>query len=86
MSDSLEQQIITIIAAKKKLDPSRIALDSRLDELGLDSLDAADLIFTVEDTFSIVVPDAAATAMKSVGDIVNGVRRLTSQPAGAQEP
>lgn len=84
MSDSIERQIVTIIATKKKLDPSRISLESRLDELGLDSLDAADLIFTVEDAFSIVVPDDAAAAMKSVGDIVDGVRRMTSQRAGAQ--
>lgn len=84
MSDSIEQEIIAIIAHKKKMDPSAVSMASQLDELGLDSLDAADLIFTVEDTFGVVVPDEAATSMKSVGDIVVGVRRLQAARAGAQ--
>jgi acyl carrier protein len=83
VSDSIEQQIIDIVATKKKLDPSSISAASRLDELGLDSLDAADLLFTVEDTFGIVVPDDAATSMKSIGDIIAGVRRLQATRAGA---
>ncbi len=83
MTESIESQVITLIAKKKKLDPAAISVDSTFEQLGVDSLDAADLLFTFEDTFGIVVPDDAAQSMKSVRDVVDGVRRLVADRAGA---
>lgn len=83
MSDQLERQVVDIIAGKKKIDPASVTAASTLEELGLDSLDAADVMFTVEDTFNVVVPDEAATTMRSVGDIVAGLRKLIAERAGA---
>jgi acyl carrier protein len=68
---------------KKKLDPARISGGSTFDELGLDSLDAADLIFTIEDSFKIVVPDETALSMKSVAQVVAGIQKLVADGAGA---
>lgn len=79
--DNLEQQVIAIIAKKKKLDPASVTAASTFDELGLDSLDAADLLFTVEDTFKVVVPDEAAQSMRSVGEVVAGIRQLVASGA-----
>ena len=56
MPDSIESQVIAIVSKKRKVDPATVSLDSTLAELGIDSLDATDLIFTFEDTFGIVVP------------------------------
>ena len=67
MSDEIVQQVIAVIARKKKLDPATITRTSTFEQLGLDSLDAADLLFTFEDTFGIVVPDEVALSMKDVG-------------------
>ncbi|HZR22618.1 MAG TPA: acyl carrier protein [Vicinamibacterales bacterium] len=83
MADSIEQQVINIVAKKRKLDPATVTLDSTFEQLGIDSLDAADLLFTFEDTFGIVVPDDAAQSMKSVRHVVDGVRQLVAQRAGA---
>ena len=83
MTDSIESQVIAIIAKKRKLDPATITLDSTFEQLGVDSLDAADLLFTFEDTFGIVVPDDAAQSMKSVRQVVDGVRQLVADRAGA---
>ena len=83
MADAIESQVIEIVAKKRNLDRARVTLDSTFDELGVDSLDAADLVFTIEDTFGIVVPDEAAQSMKSVRQIVDGVRRLVAARAGA---
>jgi acyl carrier protein len=82
MADDLERQVIELIAKKKKLDPATISVDSTFEQLGVDSLDAADLLFTFEDTFKIVVPDEAAQSMKSVGQVVAGLRQLI-KPAEA---
>jgi acyl carrier protein len=83
MADDLERQVIELIARKKKLDPASISLDSTFEQLGVDSLDAADLLFTFEDTFKIVVPDEAAQSMKTVGQVVDGLRQLID-PAEAR--
>jgi len=82
-ADAIESQVIEIVAKKRKLDPASVTLDSTFEQLGIDSLDAADLVFTIEDTFGIVVPDEAAQSMKSVRQVVDGVRRLVAQRAGA---
>lgn len=82
MSDDLERQVIELIARKKKLDPATISVHSTFEQLGVDSLDAADLLFTFEDTFKIVVPDEAAQSMKTVGQVVDGLRQLV-KPAEA---
>ena len=79
MADSIESQVISIIAKRRKLDPSTVTLDSTFAQLGIDSLDAADLLFTVEDTFGIVVPDETAQSMKTVREVVEGIRRLTAE-------
>lgn len=79
MADDIERQVIEAIAKKKKLDPATVSAASTFEELGLDSLDAADLMFTIEDTFKILVPDQAALTMKTVGEVVRGVRQLVAQ-------
>ena len=81
MPDTLEQQVIAIIAKKKKLDPASVSAASTFEELGLDSLDAADLLFTVEDTFKVLVPDEAAQSMRSVGEVIAGIRQLVAPGA-----
>jgi len=84
VADALEQQVIDIIAKKRKLDPATVTVDSTFEQLGVDSLDAADLLFTFEDTFAIVVPDQAAQSMRTVRDVVDGLRKvLAERPAGA---
>lgn len=83
MADSIESQVIEIIARKRKLDPSAVTLDSTFEQLGIDSLDAADLLFAFEDKFGIVVPDSAAQSMKTVRQVVDGVRQLVADRAGA---
>jgi acyl carrier protein len=79
LTDDIERQVIEVIAKKKKLDRASITPTSTFEELGLDSLDAADLMFTIEDTFKIVVPDQAAQSMRTVSEIVAGVRTLVGQ-------
>ena len=78
--DNLEQRVIEIIAKKKKVDPSTITLDSTFQQLAIDSLDGMDLVFTFEDTFNITVPDNIVQQMKSVREIVDGLRQVLASP------
>jgi acyl carrier protein len=74
--DDLERRVVALVASKAKADPATITLDSTLDALGIDSLDAADLLFTFEDTFHIVIPDETAQNMKNVRQIVGALRPI----------
>ncbi len=40
-----------------------------LDDLGADSLDVVEMVMAIEDAFDIEVPDEAAEAMRTVGDV-----------------
>ena len=82
VADNLEERVIAIIAKRKHLDPASLTAASTFEQLGIDSLDAADLLFTFEDDFGIVVPDDVARSMRSVGEVVEGLRGLNAGTAG----
>ena len=81
MPDNLEEQVIEIIARKRKVDPSRVTLDTTFEELGIDSLDGMDLLFTFEDTFKISIPDSDAQRMKTARQIADGLRQMLADGA-----
>ena len=57
-----------------------IKLETRLEEdLGADSLDAVELVMTIEEKFSLVVPDDIMQNFKTVGDIVNFIENEQSK-------
>ena len=66
------EKVVQILAEQLSVDPDKITMDSMLEEdLDADSLDAIDIVMSIEDEFGIEVPDEAITDMQSVGDIVN---------------
>lgn len=61
-----------ILAEQLDVDSDDITMESSLiDDLGADSLDAIDVVMTVEDTFKIEVPDEVIQNIETVSDIVN---------------
>jgi acyl carrier protein len=72
--DPLEQKVIQLIAHKKRIEPERITLDSTFQELGIDSLDGMDLLFTFEESFQLSIPDDLARRMQSVREATEAIR------------
>lgn len=71
-------EIKEILAEHFDLSVDEIELTSSLtDDLGADSLDAIDIAMTIEDQYSIEVPDEVIEAMKTVEDIVNFIESNT---------
>jgi len=69
--------IIAIIAKEMRVDASRVSTSSTMEELQVESLDAIQIIFEIEDRFQISVPyDKSIHSLNSVGDIVAMVDRL----------
>lgn len=66
------EKVVQILAEQLSVDPDKITMESMLEEhLDADSLDAIDIVMSIEDEFEIEVPDEVIANMKSVGDIVN---------------
>ena len=69
--DMLEQ-VKPLIAEALNLDESAITLEATLKEdLGIDSLDAVELMMELEDEFGVKIEDAEAQAFVTIADIVN---------------
>ena len=61
-----------ILVEQLECDPEDITMESLLvDDLGADSLDAIDIVMSVEDTFKVEVPDEIIEKIETVGDIDN---------------
>lgn len=78
---AFERTVIGIIAKKKKLDPAGITQETTFEQLGIDSLDGIDLVFTFEDEFNISIPDQVVQKMKSVGQVLEALRDVLSKRA-----
>jgi acyl carrier protein len=70
-------KISEIIAQELSVSKEEIALETHLqDDLGADSLDAVELVMTIEEEFEIAIPDDETQNLKTVGDIVRFVEKL----------
>jgi acyl carrier protein len=78
-SPEFERKVIGLIAKKKKLEPSAITAASTFQDLGIDSLDGIDLVFTFEDEFNISIPDQVVQKMKSVGQVIEALREVLTK-------
>jgi acyl carrier protein len=77
-NDELTRRVLTIIAETQRKDPALVTIDSSFEELGIDSMDGVNIVFALENEFNINVPDEEVKNIKSIRDLVDGVRRLTA--------
>jgi len=83
MPDAVEQKVISAIAELKKVAPETIAPDASLADLEIDSLDVVTLVFELEDEFRVSVPDDKIRSVRSVRDVIDGIRVLQQAKADA---
>jgi acyl carrier protein len=75
-----------IILAKAKSGRSEVNDSDWLDELGIESLEAVEMIFELEDRFNVEIPvnaNNSETVFKTVADVIRVVEELvTSKSTG----
>ncbi|SFN38134.1 acyl carrier protein [Roseovarius lutimaris] len=82
---SIKDRVIAIIAEQAVLEPSDVALDNTLEDLGIDSLGLVESIFAIEEEFDISVPFNANEPsesdfdISSVRTIIAGIERLVKE-------
>ena len=81
---SVQETIFGIISKEAGIDPGKITMDSTLKDLEIQSLDAVQIIFEIEDHFKITLPDRDPNFdTESVRGLVEAVEKLVNEkPAG----
>lgn len=68
----IEDAVKEVLAKHTHIDPAKIAPDMLLvEELGLDSFGAVEIIFDLEEKFDVKIPDESVYQAKTVKDIVD---------------
>ncbi|WP_260703627.1 acyl carrier protein [Edaphobacter flagellatus] len=84
--DDITKRSIEIIAKAKNIPADNINLNTTFEELNIDSLDKINISFEVEEAFHIEIPDDALGSLKTVGDVVNGVKQLVEAKEAGSAP
>ncbi len=81
---SVQETIFSIISKEAGVDPGKISLDSTLKDLEIQSLDAVQIIFEIEDHYKITMPDRDPNFdTESVKGLVDAVERLVAEKDNA---
>jgi acyl carrier protein len=78
------RDVIAIIAKKVRVNHPKIEMSDRLQDLGLESLDAVEMIFDLEEKFDVEIPYNAntnnpRTEFDTVGDVVSAIENLVAK-------
>jgi len=80
----VQETIFTIISKEAGIDPGKISLNSTLKDLEIQSLDAVQIIFEIEDHYKITMPDRDPNFdTESVKGLVEAVERLVAEKQSA---
>jgi acyl carrier protein len=81
----IAQDVMAIIQKKIRVDRTDVAMTDRLQDLGLESLDALELVFDIEEKFNIEIPvnanEANIGGFETVADVVREVEKLVAKKA-----
>jgi acyl carrier protein len=78
MSDEFVQRVIDCIAKTQHIPAETIQLDSTFEQLKIDSLDGINILFALENEFSISIPDEVLKSgeLRTIGDLAAGLWKM----------
>jgi len=82
-AEEIREKLATLIAAQvgSRVSAQQIHWDARLrDDLGIDSLAVAELMYEIEDTFGTALEDTEPTTLVTVRDAVHAIARELQVP------
>jgi len=84
------RDVLEVIAKQAKVEPAKVAPETELADLNLESLDTIELIFALEEKFNIEIPFNANEAGTSginfttAGDVIDAVAKLVAEQKGGK--
>jgi acyl carrier protein len=73
--EEVEKTVNEIFVDVFEVEPEKTRADTGLKDLGLDSLDAVDLVVALEKTFGLRIPEGEARKIRTIGDIYENVEK-----------
>lgn len=86
MSDELIQRVLKVISTSKRIPLETVTIDSDFQQLGIDSMDAVEILFALENEFDISIPDDEVRQVRNVRQMCEGVEKLVAAKSGAAVP
>ena len=86
MSEQLTQRVLKVIATSKRIPLEQVTIESEFEQLNIDSMDAVEILFALENEFDINIPDDDVREVRNVRQMVEGVARLVAAKTGAGRP
>ena len=78
--DPIQQKVTAIITEKLGIPETEVTPDANfVKDLGIDSLDYAELVMEFEQTFDIKIPDDDAEKLSTISSAVNYIRTKTEK-------
>ena len=76
-----KQKLIQILKEHKSdIDESSLTIDTKISNLGIDSLDFIEVIFSIESTFGIEIRDEQIADLQTIGDFLNCLKNNGGKP------
>ena len=72
MENKIKKIIVDVLGGL----PSQLTLETEIENLGADELDEVEIIMALEQEFLVEIPDTEAEKLKTVGDIIELIKRL----------
>ncbi len=70
------EKVRKILSEQFSVDENTITENTNIaEDLGADSLDVVDILMSIEDEFEIEVPDEEIDRIRTVGELVNYIKR-----------
>jgi acyl carrier protein len=74
------QLVNETLVSEFEVEPHKVVPEARMrEDLGLDSLDAVDLIVALEKAIKVQIPEAVARDMRTVGDVHAYIQKVASE-------
>lgn len=79
------EDVKTIIAQQVENPPAELTADTKLADIGIESLDVIEIVFALEEKFDISIPfnanESATEAFETIGQVADAVKKLVDAKA-----
>lgn len=77
--EEIQEKVYDIFAKEARLDREPLTRETVLADLNIESLDMVQILFGIEETFEVYVPQEEVENLKTMGDVIDGIKQLLAQ-------
>ena len=76
-----EEELIAVISEEALIDRSKLDRDSKLEDIGLDSVDLVSMVFAIEEKYGIEIAEDAFSRTDTLGVVLQKIEALIDAKA-----